>query len=134
MAKYTSVDILFHFDVDAENTTDARRQANQQLSKGAVGCSICNRENEMTTLEFSIPEETLKGLREKSNTIQELAEATQMCIYDNNSLEKAIAQLVPSARKNSIDKIIETINDPKTETMFREGLIYALECFDIYNY
>ena len=146
MSKYSSVDILFHFDVDAETPAEARRQADKQLRNGAVGCSVVNPvdmpllqstlvliANAIQNPEPSIPEELLSGVRLHNKAIQELAEATKTCIYDNNSLELAIERICPSKIKRVIEKLQKEAENRDRAYEYRDACNYALELLDAYG-
>ena len=130
--KYTSVDILFHFDVDATSPQDARKQADEQFRRGAVGVNICNRKGQATTLETSILEETLNNLRTKSEVVQELAEVTNMPIYDNNSLERAIKEILPSTREERL-KEIKKLYEESDDISYKMGIEAVLDILELYN-
>lgn len=131
MEKYTSVDIVFNIPVDADNPIDARKQANEKFRLGAVGCNICNTATNTTTIEKSIPEETLNNLRVKSSVIQELAHITGMAIYDNNSLEEAIKLILPSTKKIQKDKL-RKVYDESDSIEYKMGIETAMDILDIY--
>lgn len=131
MKKYNSVDIIFHFDVNANTPTEARKQADEQLRMGAVGCSICNSDEDKNILETSIPEEVLNNLRTKNPVLQELANITGMCIYDNNSLERAIENIIPSKRKEKIEEL-KKLRDESKDASYVMGIDAALDILEIY--
>lgn len=127
MSKYNSVDILFHFDVDADDAYDAKKQANEQLVKGTVGVCICN------DIEYgqipSIAKMTSKRKCPKSKVIQELAEKSHTCIFDNSSTERAIEKILPAM--NLLEKAVEEIeNCYGRETVFSQEI---REFFDELN-
>lgn len=105
MSKYNSVDILFHFDVDADSPYEAKKQANDQYLRGTVGTCICN------TVEYgqlpSIAEIASNGIFNKSKVIQELAEKSHSRIFDNSSTEWAIEKILPAM--NLLEKAVEEI-------------------------
>lgn len=130
MSKYTSVDIIFNIPVDAENTVEARKQAHEKLKEGAVGCSCCNTKDNTTAAEMSIPEEILNNLRTKSPVIQELADVTGMSIYNNNSLEEAIARILPSTKKIDKERLKE-LYDQSDNLEYKLGMEAVMYEMDI---
>lgn len=88
--------------------------------------------NAMQNPEPSIPEELLSGVRPHNNAVQELAEATKTCIYDNDSLELAIERICPSKRKMVIDELRKEAENPNNGYEFRDGCNYALELLEAY--
>ena len=131
--KYTSVDIIFHFNVDADTPTEARRQADEKFRYGAVGCTICNTDKQMNCLEDSIPEEVLNNLRQPNPIIQELAEVTHTVIFDNNSLERAIGEIIPSKIDSRLKKVRE-LYDKSEDFEFRNGIEAVLDALDIFEW
>lgn len=127
MGEYKSVDLLFHFDVDANSPSEARKQADLQFRMGCVGASICNREDKgiITTID---PDEILK-----CKAIQELAKATKICIVDTGSLERAISLLLPSKVKAVVDVLESEAYNPKNEIEFQFALDEFQTVLDEYN-
>ena len=116
--KYTSVDILFHFDVDADNTSDAKAQADVQMFGGAVGTCICN--NAKTGQLSSIAKITDDSNITKSKIIQKLAEVSHTCIFDGNSLELAIEKILPAV--GLLERANDILKNTTSETELTENI------------
>ena len=128
MSKYNSVDIVFHFEVNADTPSEARKQANEQLNMGAMGTSICNSDTGSLPSISNYVEQI-----QQNPTLKELAEITHTNIYDEYSLESAIEKIMPTRIKKVIRELEEIVNDANEDYMYKEGCMHALELVETIN-